>query len=97
MIYKGYSGTQTLTRTGHSLSVIYLKIQIVLKDWKPCKKHVMPPFRQKYFCTPSKCYTFCLTITTFLIQCEWGTHPVLMRRSFSIYEALIQYLLEGSS
>ena len=85
MIYKGYSDTQPLIRTEHSLSVIYLKIQIVLKDWKPCKKHVIIPFCQESFCTPSKCYGF-------LFDNNKVSDSVLMRRSFSIYETLIQYL-----
>ena len=54
------------------------------------------PFAKSLFVYHPNAMVFCLTITTFLIQCEWGTHPVLMSRSFSIYEALIQYLLEGS-
>ena len=54
------------------------------------------PFAKSLFVHHPNAMVFCLTITRFLIQCEWGTHPVLMRRSFSIYEALIQYLLEGS-
>ena len=55
------------------------------------------PFAKKSIVHHLKAMVFCLTITMFLIQCEWGTHSVLMRRSFSIYETLIQYLLEGSS
>ena len=84
-IYKGDSGTQPLKRTEHSLSVIYLKIQIVLKDWKPCKKHVMAPIRQESFCTPSKCYGF-------LFDNNIVSDSVRMGRSFSANEALIQYL-----
>ena len=49
------------------------------------------PFAKSLFVHHPNAMVFCLTITTFLIQCKWGTHPVLMRRSFSIYEALIQY------
>ena len=85
MIYKGDSGTLPLTRTGHSLSVIYLKVQIVLKDWKPCKKHVMTPFRQESFCTPSKCYGF-------LFDNNKVSDSVRMGHSSSANEALIQYL-----
>ena len=85
MIYKGDSGTLPLTRTGHSLSVIYLKVQIVLKDWKPCKKQVMAPFRQESFCTPSKCYGF-------LFDNNNVSDSVRMGHSFSANETLIQYL-----
>ena len=85
MIYKGDSDTLPLTRTGHSLSVIHLKIQIVLKDWKPCKKHVMAPFRQESFCTPSKYYGF-------LFENNNVSDSVRMGHSSSANEALIQYL-----
>ena len=85
MIYKGYSDTQPLKRTEHSLSEICLKKQIVLKDWKPCKKHVMAPFRQESFCTPSKCYGF-------LFDNNNVFDSVRMGHSFSANEALIQYL-----
>ena len=85
MIYKGYSDTQPLIRTEHSLSVIYLKIQIVLKDWKPCKKHVIIPFCQESFCTPSKCYGF-------LFDNNKVSDSVRMGHSSSANEALIQYL-----
>ena len=85
MIYKGDSDTLPLTRTGHSLSVIHLKIQIVLKDWKPCKKHVMAPFRQESFCTPSKCYGFQFDHNNV-------SDSVRMGHSFSANETLIQYL-----
>ena len=85
MIYKGYSGTQTLLRTKHSLSEIYLKVQIVLKDWKPCKKQVMAPFRQESFCTPSKCYGF-------LFDNNNVSDSVRMGHSSSANETLIQYL-----
>lgn len=85
MIYKGYSSTQPLIRTEHSLSEICLKKQIVLKDWKPCKKHVMTPFRQESFCTPSKCYGF-------LFDNNKVSDSVRMGYSSSANEALIQYL-----
>lgn len=85
MIYKRYSDTQPLIRTEHSLSEICLKKQTVQYEWKPCKKHVMTPFRQESFCTPSKCYGF-------LFDNNIVSDSVGMGHSFSANEALIQYL-----
>ena len=92
MIYKGYSGTQTLLRTKHSLSEIYLKIQIFWKIGNHAKNMSWLPFAKSLFVHHPNAMVFCLTITRFLIQYLWDAHSVFMRRSFSIYEALIQYL-----
>ena len=85
MIYKRYSDTQPLIRTEHSLSEICLKKQTVQYEWKPCKKHVMTPFRQESFCTPSKCYGF-------LFDNNNVSDSVRMGHSSSANETLIQYL-----
>ena len=49
------------------------------------QKHVMDPFRQESFCTPSKCYGF-------LFDNNIVSDSVGMGHSFSANEALIQYL-----
>ena len=85
MIYKGYSSTQPLIRTEHSLSEICLKKQTVQYDWEPWQQQVMVPFRQESFCTPSKCYGF-------LFDNNNVSDSVRMGHSSSANEALIQYL-----
>ena len=95
-IYKGDSGTQPLKRTEHSLSEICLKNKLYSKIGNHAKNRSWLPFAKSLFVHHPNAMVFCLTIISFLIQWEWGTHSVLMRRSFSIDAALIQYLLEGS-